>query len=58
MTSGQTLLVLEEELVELNLGRSALRIYVSIATITDQFILGLDVLRVYKMMVDFKRHIL
>jgi hypothetical protein len=54
MTSGETLLVLE---VELNLGWSALRIYVFIATLTDQLILGLDVLQAYEM-TDFKCHIL
>jgi hypothetical protein len=58
MTSGQTLLVLEEELVEMNLGWSALQTYVFTATITDQFILGLDVPRAYRMMMHFKSHIL
>jgi hypothetical protein len=57
MMSGETLLVLEEVLVELNLGWSALQIYVFIATIRDQFILGLDVPRAYEM-TNFKHHIL
>jgi hypothetical protein len=44
MMSRETLLVSEEELVEINLGWSAARISAFVATITDQFILGLNVL--------------
>jgi hypothetical protein len=42
--SGETIPVLKEALVELTLGQRALRIWVFIAEVTDEFILGLDVL--------------
>jgi predicted aspartyl protease len=45
--SGETIPVLKKALVELTLGRRALRIWVFIAEVTDEFILGLDVLRAY-----------
>ena len=42
--SGETIPVLMEVLVELILGRRAMRIWVFVAVVTDEFILGLDVL--------------
>jgi hypothetical protein len=41
--SGETIPVLKE----LTLGRRTLRIWAFVAEITDEFILGLDVLRAY-----------
>jgi hypothetical protein len=43
--SGEIVLLLKEAFVELNLGRRALRICVFVAEVTDEIILGLDVLR-------------
>ena len=50
--SGENLPVLKEALVKLTLGRRALRIWVFVAEVTDEFILGLDVLRAYNASVD------
>jgi predicted nucleic acid-binding Zn finger protein len=58
MASGETIPVLKEGLVELTLGRSALKIWVFVAKITDYFILGLDVLRVSDASVDLGQHVL
>jgi len=56
--SGETLPVLKEALVELTLGQRALRIWVFVVEVTDEFILGLDVLRAYDASVDLRRHLL
>jgi hypothetical protein len=56
--SGETIPVLKEAFVELNLGRRVLRLWVFVAEITDKFILGLDVLRAYDASVDLGRHML
>ena len=56
--SGETIPVLKEALVELTLGRQALRTWVFVAEVTDEFILGLDVLRAYDASVDIGRHLL
>jgi hypothetical protein len=56
--SGETIPVLKEALVELSLGRRALRIWVFVTEVTDEFILGLDVLRAYDASVDLGRHLL
>ena len=56
--SGETIPVLKEALVELTLGRRALRIWVFVADVTDEFILGLDILRAYDASVDLGRHLL
>jgi hypothetical protein len=56
--AGETNSVLKEALVELTLGRRTLRIWVFIAEITDEFILGLDVLRAYNVSVDVGCHLL
>jgi hypothetical protein len=56
--SGETIPLLKEALVELTLGRRALRIWVFVAEVTDEFILGLDVLRAYDAFVDLGRHLL
>jgi hypothetical protein len=59
MASGDTIPVLKEALVELTLGRDALRIWVFVAEITDEFILlGLDVLRAYDASVDLGHNVL
>jgi hypothetical protein len=54
MASGQTIPIDKEALVDLTLGRCALNIWVFIADITDDFILGMDVLRAYDALVDVK----
>jgi predicted aspartyl protease len=56
--SGETIPVLKEALVELTLGQRALRIWVFVAEVTDEFILGLDVLRAYDASLDLGRHLL
>jgi hypothetical protein len=58
MASGKTIPVVKEALVELNLGRRALRIWMFVAEITYEFILGLDGLRAYDASVDLRRHLL
>jgi len=50
--SGETITVLKEAFVELTLGQWALRMWVFFAEVTDEFILGLDVLRAYDASVD------
>jgi len=56
--SGETIPVLKEALVELTLGQWATRIWVFVAEFTDEFILGLGVLRVYGVSVDLGCHLL
>jgi hypothetical protein len=56
--SEETLPVLKEALVELTLGRRALRIRVFVAEVTDEFILGLDILQAYDASVDLGRNLL
>jgi hypothetical protein len=58
IASEETIPVVYGALVELTLGRRALRIWVFLAKITDEFILGLDVLRAYDASVDLGRHLL
>ena len=48
----------KEALVELTLGRRALRIWVFVAEVTDVFILGLYMLRAYEASVDLGRYLL
>jgi hypothetical protein len=48
--------VVKEALVELTLGQRALKIWVFVADITEEFILGLDNLRAYHATVDVGRH--
>jgi uncharacterized protein (DUF1684 family) len=55
--SGETIPVLKEAVVELTLGRETLRIWVFVAEITDEFILGLDVLQAYDASVDVGRYL-
>ena len=50
--------MLKEAFVERTLGRRALSICVFVAEVTDEFILGLDVLRAYDAYVDLGRHLL
>jgi hypothetical protein len=47
-----------EALVELTLEQRALKIWVFVADITDEFILGLDILQAYHATVDVGRHVL
>jgi hypothetical protein len=54
--SGRTIPVLREALRELTLGKRALNIWVFVADITDDLILGLDILRAYHATVDVRRH--
>ena len=56
--SGEIVPVLKEVLVELNLERQALRIWMFVAEVMDEFILGLDVLRAYDASVDLGRCLL
>jgi hypothetical protein len=56
--SGGTIPVVKEERVDLTLGQRTLRIWVFVADITDDFILGLDILRAYDAKVDMGRHVL
>jgi hypothetical protein len=56
--SGETIPVLKEALVLLTLGRRALTIWVFVPEVTDEFILGLDVLRAYNTSVDLGHHLL
>ena len=55
--SGESTPVMEV-LVEPTLGRWAMRIWVFVEEITDEYVLGLDVLRDYDASVDIERHLL
>ena len=57
MASGETIPV-TEALVERTLGRQTLRIWVFVAEITDEYILGLDVLRDYDASVVLEHQLL
>jgi predicted aspartyl protease len=56
--SGETIPVVKEAQVELTLGRRTLRIWVLVADITDDFILGLDILRNYDASANVGHHVL
>jgi predicted aspartyl protease len=56
--SGETIPVVKEARVELTIGRRTLRSWVFIAYITDDFILGLDILRDYDSSVDIGHRVL
>jgi hypothetical protein len=56
--SGETIPVMKESLVELNLWQRALGFRVFFAEVTDEFILGLDVVRAYDASVDLGRRLL
>jgi hypothetical protein len=58
MASGETLPLYKEALVQMTVGRSALRIWMFTVKIADDSILGLDVLRGYNAAVDLKHHVL
>jgi hypothetical protein len=58
MASGETLPILKEALVELTLGLSPLCVWVLIAEITDELILGLHILLTYDAFMDLACHIL
>jgi hypothetical protein len=54
----ETIPVVKEARVELTTGRHTLRSWVFVADITDDFILGLDILRAYDASVDIGRRVL
>jgi hypothetical protein len=56
--SGRTIPVVREALGELTLGQRALNIWIFVADIMEEFILGLDILRAYHATVDVERHML
>jgi hypothetical protein len=56
--SGEALSILKEAFVTVILGRRPLKIWISIADITNELILGLDVLRPYDASVDIGRQTL
>jgi hypothetical protein len=58
MASGETIPVVKEACVELTIGQRTLRSWVFVADITDNFILGLDILRAYDASVDIGRRVL
>jgi hypothetical protein len=58
MASGGTIPIVKEALIELTLGRRGMRIWVFVAEITDELILGLDFLRAYDASVDLGRHLI
>jgi hypothetical protein len=53
--SGESLPILKEVLLTLTLGRLPLRMWLFVANITDELILGLDILRAYDASVDIGR---
>jgi hypothetical protein len=53
--SGEALPILREVFLTLNLGRAPLKIWVFVSTITNVFILGVDILRSYNESVDIGR---
>jgi hypothetical protein len=56
--SGQTLPILKEALVKLTLGKRLLITWVFVASITEEFMLGLDVMYAHDAVVDLRRHVL
>jgi hypothetical protein len=56
MGSGRTIPVVIEALRELTLGQRALNIWIFVADITDDLILGMDILRAYHATVDVGHH--
>jgi hypothetical protein len=56
--SGETMPVVKEAHVELTMGLRTLRIWVFVDDIKDEFILGLDLLRVFDASVDIGRRVL
>jgi hypothetical protein len=55
---GWTIPVVEETLVKLTLGQWVLKIWVFVADITEELVLGLDILLSYDMSVDVGHHVL
>jgi hypothetical protein len=58
MAFGETIPALKEALVDVNLGRSNLQKWMFVAEITDEFILGMGVLRGNDAWVILGRHLL
>jgi hypothetical protein len=56
--SGEALPILKEAFLTLTLGRRPLKSWVFVADITNEFILGLDILRAYDSSVDLGRQTL
>jgi hypothetical protein len=58
MASEETLPILKEALVKLTLGQCPLTTWVFVANITDEFVLGLDVMHAHDPSVDLRCHVL
>jgi hypothetical protein len=58
IVSGESLPILKEVLLTLMLGRRPLKMWVFVANITDELILGLDILRAYDASVETGRQTL
>jgi hypothetical protein len=56
--SGEAIPVLKEAHFDLTLGRRALSIWVFVAEVTNEFIVGLDILRAYNESVELGHHLL
>jgi hypothetical protein len=56
--SGEALPIIKEVFLTLTLGQRPLKIWVFVADITNEFILGLDILRAYDATVDIGRQTL
>jgi hypothetical protein len=56
--SGEALPILKEIFLTMNLGQYPLKMWVFVANITNDFILGLDILRAYDTSVDLERQML
>jgi predicted aspartyl protease len=56
--SGQKIPILKEALVMLTMGKCRVRTWAIVANITEELILGLDVLYGYGVVVDLRRHVL
>jgi hypothetical protein len=56
--SGEIITITKEAYVNLTLGKYSIRIWVPVASIAEEFILGLDMLRAHNASVDFGRCVL
>jgi hypothetical protein len=58
MEPGEIIPIVKKELVELTLWRHTLRIWVFFAEVTDEFILGLNILQANDALMDLERQLL
>jgi hypothetical protein len=58
VVSGETLPILKEVFLTQTLGRCPLKIWVFVTDITNEFILGLDILRTHDAFIDIERQTL